>query len=158
MIILYLVMHFVMHLQIDVHCGWYIMTERRSSSKVWLVGMPTADLICSRLPSKEKVLAKFMFHHINEKKSIKEASKIVATAVKFYWDKARIPTSRADFVEKKLIRLYSEYQELKKNRGKKFEGYRMKEEMFKSDLQDIFNVAHKDALRLCRTMKTRRSS
>lgn len=44
----------------------------RSSSEVWLIGKPTESLFKARLPSKEDILQRLVFHHINNKLGLKK--------------------------------------------------------------------------------------
>ena len=63
-----------------------------------------------------------------------------------HWEKARIQVQRVDSCERQLLKLYDAYKLVKKNRTKTFENYRVKEQMFKDDLQSLFDISPNDAL------------
>ena len=113
---------------------------------IWLIGKPTANLCCSRLPSKGEVLSNFLFHHMEEKLPVNKSLKMTITAVIEYWNKARIPTQRADNAERKLKKLFNEYLKLKKARKIQKPSCRMNEDIFKGDLTELFDIAAASAL------------
>lgn len=61
---------------------------------------------------------------------------------------ANIPNQRIDAIEGKLNKLYNEYLNLKKHMKTPLDSCRMKEEMLKGDLSDLFDIAHKNALEM----------
>lgn len=77
-----------------------------------------------------------------------ESIHLTITELQDIWKKARIPTQRIDSGEKKLKKLYDAYQLLKKNRTKSLESCRLKEQLFKDDLQQLFDIAPKDAMKI----------
>ncbi|KAG0722406.1 hypothetical protein GWK47_044512 [Chionoecetes opilio] len=98
-----------------------------------------------RLPSKGQVLRKFYFHHgIEKTKPV--AAKEVIEAVLLIWGRAGIPTSALRTAKEKLLSLVAKYEALQKHRKRASETPRMKEKMFKGDLEDLFDVASSDAL------------
>lgn len=94
------------------------------------------------------MLRRFHFHHIEEKQPVNQSVKNTVNIVLEIWKKARIPTQRADSAERKLKKLLETYNLLKKNRKSNLESCRLKEELFKSDLLDLFDIAAKNALEL----------
>jgi len=122
------------------------MAATRSAAEVWLVGKPTEQLSTARLPSKGDVLRRLLFHHLEEHQEVKASVRATTVAVLEVWERARIPTQRIDAVERKLRKLYDEYLLLKKNRRTELESCRMKEDIFKGDLSDLFDLSSKNAL------------
>uniref|UniRef100_UPI00358E948D uncharacterized protein isoform X2 n=1 Tax=Myxine glutinosa TaxID=7769 RepID=UPI00358E948D len=122
------------------------MAETRSSSTVWLLGKSEKEIICGGLPTKGHTLQKMVYHHIQEHHTVRESAKLSVQAVCAYWEKARIPVQRVDSCERQLLKLYDAYKLVKKNRTKTFENYRVKEQMFKDDLQSLFDISPNDAL------------
>uniref|UniRef100_UPI00358F3526 uncharacterized protein isoform X2 n=1 Tax=Myxine glutinosa TaxID=7769 RepID=UPI00358F3526 len=123
-----------------------LMAETRSSSTVWLLGKTEKEIICGALPTKGHTLQKMVYHHLQEHHTVRESAKLSVQAVCAYWEKARIPVQRVDSCERKLLKLYDAYKLVKKNRTKTFENYRVKEQMFKDDLQSLFDISPNDAL------------
>ncbi len=122
------------------------MAETRSSSTVWLLGKSEKEIICGGLPTKGHTLQKMVYHHIQEHHTVRESAKLSVQVVCAYWEKARIPVQRVDSCERQLLKLYDAYKLVKKNRTKTFENYRVKEQMFKDDLQSLFDISPNDAL------------
>ncbi|XP_076060300.1 uncharacterized protein LOC143036625 [Oratosquilla oratoria] len=119
---------------------------RRRAASVWLLGHSEEELTGSRLPSNGQVLKHFFYHHFDLKCMKSESAKAVVEAVFLFWAKAQIPTTTLFYAKKKLTDLVTKYEGLKKNRLRDSENQRMKEQMFCDDLDEIFDVAHKDAL------------
>ncbi|KAG0725700.1 hypothetical protein GWK47_004587 [Chionoecetes opilio] len=122
-----------------------MMTSTRERAW-WLIGHPECEITRARLPSKGQVLRKFYFHHGIEKKTKPVAAKEVIEAVLLIWGRAGIPTSALRTAKEKLLSLVAKYESLQKHRKRASETARMKEEMFKGDLEDLFDVVSSDAL------------
>lgn len=71
-------------------------------------------------------------------KASKKSVRSTVTAVFDIWQRARIPTQRIVAAERKLQKLIDEYFLLKKNRKTELDSCRMKEDVFKGDLLDLF--------------------
>lgn len=72
---------------------------------------------------------------------------MVFDEIKVFWDKARIPTSRKQYVRKKVIDLYDEWMYLKKpKKAKKFPKELQQERDFVDKLDDLFDIAALNAL------------
>ena len=87
-----------------------------------------------------------MFHHQEKGQKISSTAKAAIDATIAIWNKARIPTQRIDSGVRKILKLYNEYCALKKNRKTPKEGYRVKEELFKSDVYELFDISQKNVL------------
>ncbi|KAG0730552.1 hypothetical protein GWK47_028008 [Chionoecetes opilio] len=122
-----------------------MMTSTRERAW-WLIGHPECEITRARLPSKGQVLRKLYFHHGIEKKTKPVAAKEVIEAVLLIWGRAGIPTSALRTAKEKLLSLVAKYESLQKHRKRASETARMKEEMFKGDLEDLFDVASSDVL------------
>ena len=91
-----------------------------------------------------------MYHHTEEKRTVKDSAKLAIKATLNFWEKARIPTQRIDSAERKLLKLYDEYCLLKKARLRVSENQKLKESMFLDELQSLFDASSKDALEIMR--------
>ena len=118
----------------------------RSSAEVWLVGKATNQLSSARLATKGDAIRCLLFYHLEEYLTVKDSIHRTIEDISMIWSKARIPTQRIDSGERKLKKLYDEYQLLKVNRTKAYESCRFKEQMFKDDLMELFDLATKNAL------------
>ena len=88
--------------------------------------------------------------HLQNGCTVGESAKAAIEAIMFIWEKARIPAQRVDSGVRKLRKLYIQYCLLKKNRLTPKNSCRMKEQLFISDLHELFDISSKDALK---TMK-----
>lgn len=129
-----------------------IIMETRS--KWYLLG--SASEICGlKLPSRKPVLAKFLHHHLVLKKDITASSFAVLENTASFWAKACIPTQDAGRARKKIKELYDEWRRLKKNAGRKTEAQKGNEAAFLRSLEDLFDIAHGDALSLMKNEEDR---
>ena len=120
--------------------------QTRSSPSVWLVGKPVKDILGSGLPTNGAVLRNFLFHHQKTQLRVNESAEITIEATLDIWEKARIPTQRKDNCVRKLTKLFDQYRSLRKRRLRKREGDELQLMLFKSDLDELFDVSQKDAL------------
>jgi hypothetical protein len=118
----------------------------RSAPENWLIGKPISQLSTARLPRMLDVLQLLQFHHFIEGRTLPESYKMACDAVIFIWMRARIPTQRVDSCVRKLSKLHENYLALKVHRKRQRESDRMKEDMFKGDLQELFDIATKDVM------------
>jgi hypothetical protein len=100
----------------------------------------------NRLPSRKEVLAVFIFHHVNKKEFVTAAAGSTTTKILDVWKKANIPTSDPSYVKKKVMKLFSDFKTIKKLKNRTTETEVAKRGIFKDSLEDIFDVAHADAL------------
>ncbi|CAH0546982.1 unnamed protein product [Brassicogethes aeneus] len=70
------------------------------------------------------------------------------TEAKLFWDKARIPTRRVDHCVTKLEKVYNDWRKIQKNACNRAEWQKTKENKFSETLDDLFDIAHADALSL----------
>lgn len=122
--------------------------ELRSREDIYLIGKSCSQIIGNKLPSKQQVLS-VLFHNLRHVKlNLKEASRLVVQEVCIFYEKARIPSSDVNNCVKKLLKLYQEWRNLQKDSKKKTENHKSKVKSFQSKLSDLFDIAHKDALKM----------
>ncbi|KAG0713304.1 hypothetical protein GWK47_016498 [Chionoecetes opilio] len=119
----------------------------RAASNLWLIDKaPIDEITGARLPSKEQVLLRYYHHHREMGKTASGSRKAVVEEVLPFWSLAGIPTTTVIHAGTKLSKLVKEYNDLKKNKNKDRPKHRMDEEIFKGDLQEIFDLAHSSSL------------
>ena len=69
--------------------------------------------------------------------------KCVVATVRLIWAKAGIPVMSDFAIMQKMIKLEKEWKALDKNKHNGKEGQRVKEELFKGDLEELFDIATK---------------
>lgn len=115
---------------------------------MWLIG-PTAEVITGRrLPTNKQVLSCFFYHHISEKKTIHESAICAVNKVVSFWQEAKIPTKPVQHTIKKLEKYVNSYKLLKKNKNRTTENQKQKEEEFLVNLDNLFDIAHDNAIKL----------
>jgi hypothetical protein len=122
------------------------MAKTRSCAEVWLIGKGIEKLSGSHLPTNGDVLRLMMFFHIDKKSPLKEAAASVISKVFEIWERARIPHQRIDSGLRILMKLFGDYEKLKKNRKRNNDRDRGNQEEFKSHIHCLFDVARSDAL------------
>ncbi|CAH0560540.1 unnamed protein product [Brassicogethes aeneus] len=89
----------------------------------------------------------FGFFGIREVKlSVSESANLVIRECVIFWEKARIPTRAVPNCVKKLVFLYQVWRDLQKNCKKPQEVYIKREQDFQNELDNLFDVAHAEAL------------
>ena len=108
--------------------------------------VPQTELTGSKLPSNREVLG-VVLHRLKLKKTtLRDVTLAVTPMVTQFWDMARIPMIRKDNIVTNIEKLHREYELLKKGRHRRSEVQILKEKDFESVLDDLFDVAHGDAL------------
>ena len=124
------------------------MATLRKQDDIYLLGNKKESLSGCKLPSNGDVLRVYL-HHMGEKGMVKhEAAVQTMKEVEKFWEKARIPIRPFHHAVKKLEGLVSEWEALKKNKGRRSETQEKNEEKFCDTLNDLFDTAHQDALNM----------
>lgn len=125
----------------------------RKQTEIWLVGQISQTLLQTKLPSKRETLSVFFYYKDSAKQTIREAARSTSKDVLDIWNKARIPTQQQIHIVDKIEKLFKEWQNLKKNKenkSKRSDGLKLKEDMWSNNLDDLFDVAHANALQMIR--------
>lgn len=112
---------------------------------VYLLG-PSDKLAGNKLPSNKQALGRFLYIHVKEKKTVREASTAVIREVVQFWERARIPTKPQQHAIKKMESLFGEYKCLKKHKDRKTDTQRKNEDKFCDKFDDLFDIAHAEAM------------
>lgn len=121
--------------------------ELRSNKKsVFLIGEVNHQIKGAKLPSNRQVLAVLFFNIREVKLTVSESANLVMRECIIFWEKARIPTRAIPNCVKKLMDLYKVWRELQKNKNKTQDSHRRREENFQLELDNLFDIAHADAL------------
>ncbi|KAK6185944.1 hypothetical protein SNE40_008071 [Patella caerulea] len=115
--------------------------------QVFLLGS-LSDITGSKLPSIYQVLGFFLHQHLDLKKPKREASASTIDKLLTFWERADIPTRERQHCQTKVEKLFEEWRLLKKNEKRRSGTQVANEENFKESFDDLFDVAHADALTL----------
>ena len=117
----------------------------RSQTQVYLLGSTVTELTGSKLPSLRMALG-FFLHHLDMHKTIRQSSAATAEEIAKFWHKARIPIRDVQNCQTKLEQTFEEWRLLKKNKGRQSVTQQSREAEFISRLDDLFDIAHANAL------------
>lgn len=120
-------------------------TVTRSRNDIYLIGSTKEALCGTKLPSIGDVLGLYL-HRLKTAKTKHEAATSTLEAVQIFWEKARIPMRRVDHAVKQVEELVQKWEGLKKNRARRTATQLANEEALKASFNDLFDIAHQDAL------------
>lgn len=123
----------------------------RKKTDIWLIGHLTSTLSQLRLPSINEVMRLFFYYKIIEKKNNNKSATCTACDVLQIWEKASIPTRLKKHVISKILKYFTEWQMLKKNKENKAKRSAVminKEEKWRESLESLFDIAHANALKM----------
>lgn len=123
-------------------------TTTRAVTSVWLVGGTDDHFRTSKLPSRGEVLRVLFHHHIGDKRSLKDSIDKTSSMLLPIWEMARIPTKTPAHVIEHLRKLHAEWQGLKKNINRKTTTDLSNQKAFQESMEDLFDIAHRDAMSL----------
>lgn len=115
----------------------------------WMVGGGIEEIAGSKLPSNRQTLCRFLQLHSTSKKNlIHDKVRCVSNEIMKFWERARIPTKRVDHVNAKIKKLHSQWLDLKRHSSRSTKQQRTKENKFHDSLDDLFDIAHENALNI----------
>lgn len=117
-------------------------------SKVFLVGVIDQQITGSKLPSKRQCLSVLFYNMRFVGITLTESASLVIDECLIFWKKARIPTQDKAHCVKKLKKLYETLRNLEKSNKKTSEQCRKKERDFDESLDNLFDIAHAEALNI----------
>ncbi|KAK2720673.1 hypothetical protein QYM36_004529 [Artemia franciscana] len=118
----------------------------RSRTELYLIGSSVSALRGSKLPSLRMALGFFLHLHLELNETIRHSSAAAVTKLAKFWQKARIPMRDHQNCQTKLEQAFEEWRLLKKNKARKSSTQQAREAAFVSRLEDLFDIAHADAL------------
>ena len=129
----------------------------RHDTEIFLVGHYAPQIIGSKLPSNRDVLRVLFFNLREVKLSVAESAKLVLKEVLLYWEQARIPTRDVSHCVKKVQKPYKDLRRYKKTPETRGLSATQKEKKtdFINSLDNLFDIAHADALTLIKIEEDR---
>lgn len=113
---------------------------------MFLLGTCVKKITGLKLPSNRQALGYFLHLHKDQNNTIREASTMTVEKIEEFWNRARIPTRYKQDCIKKVEVLFQRWQSLKKNSARRTVTQKNNEEEFISCFDDLFDIAHADAL------------
>lgn len=93
------------------------MTVTRSQSKVYLLNEYVEEIMGGKLPSLRQVLGRFLYLHLEQKQTIRQASNAVVQETTVFWKKARIPTKDFQNCQTKIENTFEQEATEKKQKS-----------------------------------------
>ena len=118
------------------------------SYKVFLLGNECSQITGRKLPSIKQALLVVFYNLQVVKMNIRESARLTVREIEIFWEKARIPVQEIQHCIYKLEKLYYEWRTVQKNSTKRTECQIKKEVVFTSKLDDLFDIAHANALNM----------
>jgi hypothetical protein len=122
---------------------------------IWLVGGTLVTITGSKLPSNQQVLQHFFHLHKVESQTISASATATMKEVAQFWDKARIPIRKDCHIIAKIKDLHLAWIGIKKNASRRTDTQKEKERQFTENLQDLFDIAHAEALTMIKLPEDR---
>lgn len=113
---------------------------------VKFVGSIAFQITGSKLPSKRQVLQVMFYHMRYAKLQKRTAAQLAVREALIFWEKAHIPTKFEQDCTTKLVNLYESWNKLKKTGEKTYDKHKQNVHDFTDGLDDLFDIAHRDAL------------
>ncbi|XP_050545363.1 uncharacterized protein LOC126907801 isoform X2 [Daktulosphaira vitifoliae] len=117
-------------------------------TNIYLIGNYSHEITGSKLPSNLQVLKTLFFNLRVVKLNVRQSALLVLREVMIFWDKARIPTMLERNCVEKIERLYEEWRLLQKHTGRITVSHKEKVDAFTLKFNNLFDIAHTDALSL----------
>lgn len=130
-------------------------TTTRSANSIWLVGGTENFFKTSKLPSRGEVLKVLFHHHVDDGMNLKDSVDKTMSMLLPIWAMARIPTKAPNHVVEHIRKLHAEWQGLKKRINRKSASNMQSQEIFQDSLNELFDIAHRDALSLIKIEEDR---
>jgi len=120
----------------------------RKKTAIWLIGVEEDKLLGSKLPSNKQVLRCFFYHHKTMKQTVRDSARTVVREAAVFWNKASIPMRPKQHAVAQLELLHRNWTLLQRNASRKSDTQRKNEGEFVDKLEDLFDIAHMNALEM----------
>lgn len=120
----------------------------RKEDEIYLVGRIEEKILGSKLPSNRQVLSVFLFKKKRLNKTLQESANLLFDEISVFWGKARIPIRRKSHCVEKMLNLYGTWLSFKKSISRQSETEKQKREKFIEEMDNLFDIAHNDALNM----------
>lgn len=125
------------------------MSYKNSKNRgIYLIGTTNETLTGAKLPSNRQILGRFLHLHLKDNISIQKSAHITTNELLDFWNKARIPTKQNYNIVNQIKKLHLKWIGIKKNANRQTETQVIKMNNFVNNLDDLFDVAHANAMNL----------
>lgn len=117
-----------------------------SRKQLFLVGVMKNQITGGKLPSKRDILSVLFYNMRMVNLNLQESASLVIDECLIYWKKARISTHHRSDCIVKCKKLYESLRCLEKHKTRTSELNINRQKEFEESLNDLFDIAHADAL------------
>ncbi|XP_076283045.1 uncharacterized protein LOC143210244 isoform X1 [Lasioglossum baleicum] len=122
--------------------------ESRNHGKLFLLEHDESQIVGAKLPSIGQVLRVLFYNLRKVKLNLRSSPYLVVKEVEVLWEKVKIPFRQSHHSIEKLESLYQKWRLLQKNSTRRSQLQDNKEQQFLDQLDDLFDIAHVDALEM----------
>lgn len=125
-----------------------VLRSQDIQNDVYLLGSIDFEIRGAKLPSIRQVLKVFfyLFRHVNLDQ--RESARLAVREAFVFWNKARIPLRQEQHCIDKLLAIYNEWNAIRKSKSRRNETQETKERAFIDKLDNLFDVAHDNAMEI----------
>lgn len=120
----------------------------KEKEKLYLLEHDESQIIGAKLPSNGQVLRVLFYNLRKVRLNLRSSAHLAVKEVEVLWEKARIPTRKFQRSIEKLELLYQEWKALQKSCKRQNQQQGKKEKDFLNKLDDLFDIAHANALEM----------
>ncbi|GBO29689.1 hypothetical protein AVEN_262775-1 [Araneus ventricosus] len=129
---------------------------RSGDRNIYLIGSERHQITGCKLPSNRQVLS-VLFYNLHEVNlSIRESANLVVRECLIFWERARIPTRATPHCVEKIMKMNNYWRNLQKSACRRSETQEENERNFISDLNNLFDIAHANALEIIKIVEDRK--
>jgi len=122
---------------------------------IFLLGNLVNQITGNKLPSNGDCLRVLFYNMRVVNLNLNDSSGLVADECLLFWKKARIPTQYHCDIVRKIKNLYESWRSLDKNKTRKSATQQYNEKKFQNSLNNLFDIAHKDAFNIIKIEEDR---
>ncbi|XP_076279088.1 uncharacterized protein LOC143208527 isoform X1 [Lasioglossum baleicum] len=122
--------------------------ETRSSDQLFLLNHFESQIVGAKLPSNGQLLRVLFYNMRKVNLNLRESAALVMKEVEIFWEKARIPIKKTSDSINKVEKLYNKWRTLNKTVNRQNDLQRKREQEFIDSLEDLFDIAHANALEM----------
>lgn len=121
-----------------------IIISKMATKQIYLLGFPCRKLSQRKLPSVRKVLQLFFYKHTDPNLTIRQCFDQVIRDVLKVWKPTGIPVCQPYNAVSKIMKVYREWELLKKNKKKKTQNQKIKEHTFTNRVKNLFDISSRN--------------
>lgn len=128
---------------------------RSSDIDIFLIGSIAINITGAKLPSREQVLKVFFYNNRVVNMNPRDSARLAVREAAIFWEKAKIPMKQEHRCVDTLMDLYKRWENIRKSCNRRNEKQDEIEKCFKDELDELFDIAHGNAMELMKNERDR---